>query len=193
MHRNSSERQIWRRRTRHSGAGLEHRHLSVKHFVPENLRERGLRRLLRDIRFEPGHDGEPPERNVVLAVSPMARIAHARRVCKRNPDIEVAAGRNSVEALFGDANDGEGHTVQFDRAANHIARAAKGALPVAEVEDDDGGCRRQIVARLKEASGSRFDAEGAEKISRGELASNDAGRAVSREIEGPGIRKCSYP
>src|SRR5580704_7738092 len=107
-------------------------HLVVKEAAHNHLR---LRQLCS--RLEPADNREPPVTRVALAVSPPKGIGNSLRGGKRQPSIEISTRRNSCESLFSYTDNRESNIVQFDHAADHIARAAEGALPVAVVQHGD--------------------------------------------------------
>ena len=73
---------------------------------------------------------------------------HACAVGERQPNVVIAARSNPGESLFGYADNREGDIVQFNRAADYVARAAEGALPVAIIQDGDRCGGRLVVGRF---------------------------------------------
>ena len=166
---------------------MELRNSSVQHFVVEEDGEGCLRLRERRADFEAPDDREPPETRVALAILPALGIGDALRGGEREPNVVIAAGSDSGEARLSDAYDGEGDVIEFDGAADDVARAAEGALPVTVIEDGDGRGGRSVVARLQHAAGGGWHAHGAEKITRDDLAADDAGGAVAGEVEAAGV------
>ena len=78
--------------------------------------------------------------------------------------VDGAAGLDIVEALGGDADDGEGQSVDFDLPADDRAVAGEPPLPAGIAQDGDG-----------------LDAEDVEVIAGGELHIDHFGGAVTEE------------
>jgi len=137
-----------------------------------------LRLLQRCFGFQTSDNGEPPVSDVALTIFPTPGIGNALRVGEWQPDVVVAAGRNAHEALFGYADNREGDVVQFNRAAEDVARAAEGALPVAIVQHGDRRGRRRVVRCVEQPACGGVETHRAEEVPRNELAVDNGRRAV---------------
>jgi len=164
---------------------MEKRDGSVQHFISEKPAHRRLRLRERCSRFQPADNRQPPVAHVARTVSPEHWIGGALPVGERQPNIVIAPRSNSGESLLGDANNREGNVIQFNRAPYHVARAAKGALPVAIVQHGNRCGRRFIVRCLQQPARGGFKAHRAEELPRNELAIDTVAAPFPVKFNGP--------
>src|SRR5580704_2565204 len=162
---------------------MEERNGTVKHFVSKQAAHRRLGWSKLCSGFEPTDNREPPVTHVARTVLPARRIGNTLRVGKRKPNIVIAARSDSGESLFTYADNREWHTVQFDRTADYLTRAPKGALPVTIIEHGDRRCGRFVVLRFEQPAGRGLKTHRAEEVPRNELAVDNGRRAVPRQIQ----------
>ena len=150
----------------------------MQHFVAEQTAHRCLRLSELCFGLQASENRKPPVTNITLAVFPAHGIGNALCVGERQPNVVIAARRDSGESLLSDSNNRERNIIQFNRAADDVARAAEGALPVAVIQNGHRRRGRRIVAGLKYAAHCRFHAHRTEEVSRNELAVENRCRAV---------------
>src|SRR5213075_1408975 len=136
---------------------MEKRYGAVKHFISEEAAHWSLRLRKLCSGFEPADNREPPVTDVVRTVLPAHGISNTLRVGERQPNIVIASRSNPGESLFGHADNRECNVVQFNRSADHIARAAEGALPAAIVQHGYGCGGRRVVRRIEQPAGGGFE------------------------------------
>ncbi len=125
-----------------------------------------------DARPQPSHDG-----NEVLIRRQILRIGDLRRHRSRDPD--VRAPRQSTEVGGHDADDGERHAVETNRAIGREPLAAEPALPQPLIDDGDRRRTRGVVVCLDEdAAAGRHGSEHGQVLRRHPLAVHELGVAV---------------
>ena len=110
----------------------------MEHFVAKEATDNRLRLCNLCSGFEPANNREPPITHIARTVLPAHGLSNPLRVGERQPNVVIAARSNSGESLFGCSDNRERDVIQFNGAANYVARAAEGALPVAIVQYGDG-------------------------------------------------------